>query len=417
MANYFDNTSAAASSHAYARSDVERQTSVAARNSSKRRVAFLGAGYIADRHAKALASIAGIELVAVCDRVSTRAESFAAKFHVRGVYGSLEAMLAAEQLDAVHVLLPPDLHFEAAETILNAGVNAFIEKPMCLNPEDAATLTRLADERRLKIGVGHNFLFSECYERLRDDLRQGILGSIDQLTISWHRELPQVTSGPFDLWMLREPGNVMFEVGPHCVAQMLDLVGVPETMEAVAGNPVDLPSGQKFYRRWHVNASKGSTAIELRFSFVPGFGEYTIQARGSLASAAVDFDRDLYSLCRHRPLDEDFDRYAMVAEGSRNARKQARRTLRNYVASKLHLRSNGTPYGTSIAAILRAFYATVEGEVADDRIAGHRGAEVIRICKEVGRLAAPPIGCVRKERRELFDARRSTRAGRIPRGF
>ena len=199
------------------------------RNGSKRRVALLGAGYIADWHAKALASIGDIELVAVCDRMISRAESFAKKFDVPGVYGSLEAMLAAERLDSVHVLLPPDLHFQAAETILAAGVSAFIEKPMCLSPEHAARLTRLAAESGLRIGVGHNFLFSECYERLRSDLRKGILGSIDHLTITWHRELPQVTSGPFDLWMLREPGNVMLEIGPHCVAQMLDLVGVPET--------------------------------------------------------------------------------------------------------------------------------------------------------------------------------------------
>jgi nucleoside-diphosphate-sugar epimerase/predicted dehydrogenase len=400
MDNYFDNTRATGSSYAPARRTVGSVTDSGTRNGSKRRVALLGAGYIADWHAKALASIADIELVAVCDRMISRAESFAKKFSVPGVYGSLEAMLAAERLDAVHVLLPPDLHFHAAETILSAGVDAFVEKPMCLNPEDAATLSRLAEERSRRIGVGHNFLFSECYERLRSDLGKGILGSLDHLTITWHRELPQVMSGPFDLWMLREPANVMLEVGPHCVAQMLDLIGFPETMEAQAGNPVDLPSGQRFYRRWHVSASKGHAAIELRFSFVPGFSEYTIQARGSLASATVDFDRDTYTLRRHRPLDEDFDRYAMVADGARSARRQARRTLQNYLLSKLHLRANGTPYGASIAGALRAFYAR-PGEASDDRIAGPRGAEVIRICKEIGRLAVPPSDPVTVQSPEL----------------
>ncbi len=386
MDNYFDNIRATGSSYAPARETVGNLPDSRPRSARKRRVAFLGAGYISDWHAKALASIRDVELVAVCDRMISRAESFAEKFDVSAVYGSLEAMLASERLDAVHVLLPPDLHFQAAETILAAGVSAFIEKPMCLNPEDAVALTRLAADRGLRIGVGHNFLFSECYERLRSDLAKGILGSLDHLTITWHRELPQVTSGPFDLWMLREPANVMLEIGSHCVAQMLDLVGVPEGVEARAGNPVDLPSGQKFYRRWQVSASKGRAAIDLRFSFVPGFSEYTIHARGSLASATVDFDRDTYTLRRHRPLDEDFDRYAIVADGARSARAQARRTLRNYLLSKLHLRANGTPYGASIAAALRAFYATPNG-VSDERIAGQRGAEVIRICREIGRLA------------------------------
>ena len=402
MDNYFDNIRATGSSYAPARRSIDSVADSGTRNGSKRRVALLGAGYIADWHAKALASIGDIELVAVCDRMISRAESFAKKFDVPGVYGSLEAMLAAERLDSVHVLLPPDLHFQAAETILAAGVSAFIEKPMCLNPEHAARLTRLAAESGLRIGVGHNFLFSECYERLRSDLRKGILGSIDHLTITWHRELPQVTSGPFDLWMLREPGNVMLEIGPHCVAQMLDLAGVPERMAAQASNPVDLLSGQKFYRRWHVSASKGRAAIELRFSFVPGFSEYTIQARGSLASANVDFDRDIYTLRRHRPLDEDFDRYAMVADGARSARAQARRTLRNYLLSKLHLRSNGTPYGASIARGVRAFYAAAGG-ATDERIGAQRGSEVIRICKEIARLAVPPASHATVQRPELSE--------------
>ena len=392
MDSYFDNIHVTGPSYSPAHSAIdERLVSSPAHGNSRWRVALLGAGYIADWHARAIASIRGVELVAVCDQVLSRAEALAKKFNVPRVYGSLEPMLAAKQVDSVHVLLPPDFHFQAAHKILTAGVSTFVEKPMCLSSEDCETLTRLAEERGLRMGVGHNFLFSECYEQLRKDLRDGILGTIDHLTVTWHRELPQVTSGPFDIWMLREPRNVMLEVGAHCVAQMLDLAGVPDRIEAQASNPVDLPSGQKFYRRWHVNALKGSTAIELRFSFVPGFGEFTIQARGSLASATVDFERDTYTLRRHRPLGEDFDRYTMVADGAKSARKQARRTLRNYVLSKLNLRSNGTPYGASIASTLSAFYATHD-ETTDERIDGRRGAEVIRICDEIGRLAAPPAG-------------------------
>ena len=131
-----------------------------------------------------------------------------------------------------------------------------LSKNRCASaPRTACLLTRLAEERWvLELGVGHNFLFSECYERLRNDLHNGILGTIDHIAVTWHRELPQLTSGPFDIWMLREPANVMLEIGSHGVAQMLDLPGLPEAVDARASNPVDLPSGQKFYRRWQVNA-------------------------------------------------------------------------------------------------------------------------------------------------------------------
>ena len=403
MDSYFEDVVATGSSSAQRQRTIDLTAKVSARRNSKWRVALLGTGYIAEWHAKAVASIRDIELVAVCDKVHWRAAAFARKFDVPRVYSTLETMLAAEQLDSVHVLLPPDLHFQAAKAILAAGVNAFIEKPMCLRAQECEVLTRLADEGKLKVGVGHNFLFSECYRQLRRDLRDGTLGLIDHLSITWHRELPQATSGPFDTWMLREPGNVVFEVGSHCVAQMLDLSGFPETIETQASNPIDLPSGQKFYRRWHVSAFNGRTAVELRFSFVPGFGEYTIQARGSLASATVDFDRDTYTLRRHRPLSEDFDRYAMVLSGARSARRQAERTLRNYMLSKLHHRSSGTPYGASIAGALNAFYTTPGGAL-DERIGGQRGAEVIRICEEIGRNAVTAAGRLMKPPPEKSEA-------------
>ena len=55
-----------------------------------------------------------VELVAVCDQALGRAQALAGKFGIPHAYGSLEAMLGAEKLDAAHILLPPDLHFAAA---------------------------------------------------------------------------------------------------------------------------------------------------------------------------------------------------------------------------------------------------------------------------------------------------------------
>ena len=196
--------------------------------SANKRVALLGAGYIADWHAKTLQSVEGVEVVAVCDSYQAKAEALARKFGVPAVYGSLEAMLAAENLDAVHVLTPPDRHFHSARIVLEADVNVFLEKPMCDRVEDCDALVQLAQQRGLRIGVGHNFLFSEVYEQLRSDVRSGVLGSLDDITITWHRGLPQAVHGPFDTWMLRDPRNILIEVGSHSVAHMLDLIGEPE---------------------------------------------------------------------------------------------------------------------------------------------------------------------------------------------
>jgi predicted dehydrogenase/nucleoside-diphosphate-sugar epimerase len=357
-----------------------------------RRVALLGAGYIADWHAQCLRTVPGVELVAVCDLALGKAQALAAKFGIPQVYGSLAELLAAEhtdkvKLDAVHLLTPPDRHFEAARRVLEAGVDVFLEKPMCDQPADGDELVRIAAAHSRRLGVGHNFLFSPIYEQLRQDLRSGLLGAIDNLVITWHRPLPQAQFGPFDTWMLRDPRNILIEIGSHSVAALLDLIGQPELLAVHPSNPIHLPTGRTFYRRWRANASHGNAAVELRFSFVPGFSEFTIHARGSLAAATVDFERNTYTLQHHRPSDPDFDAYAMVGSQAKALKLQARRTLANYILSKLKLRNRGNPYGESIARAMDAFYAP---DSLDERLSGARAANVIRICQQMGVRANLP---------------------------
>jgi predicted dehydrogenase/nucleoside-diphosphate-sugar epimerase len=358
------------------------------RRNATRRVGLLGTGYIAEWHAKAISTTPGIDLVAVCDLAATRARAFAEKFGAPRVYSALEAMLVEEDLDAVHVLIPPDLHFDAARTTLTAGVDVLLEKPMCSSVEDCETLMRLADQLGRRIAVSHNFLFCDAYQRLRKDLKDGLLGKIDYLRINWQRELSQVTHGPYDIWMLRDPSNITLETGPHLASQILDLVGWPDDLHVEASNPIDLPNGRKFFRRWQISGCNRGAAIELGFSFVRGFPEYTIHARGSLGSATVDFDRDTYTLMRQHPLSEDFNRYSIVVSQARSLKIQARKTLLNYLLAKIHLRSAvGGPYGESIANAIRAFYSP---HPLPQGISAKAGAEVIRLCDEIGRAAHLP---------------------------
>jgi predicted dehydrogenase/nucleoside-diphosphate-sugar epimerase len=353
-----------------------------------RRVALLGAGYIADWHAQALKSVAGVELVAVCDPYVAKAEALARKFAVPNVYASLDQMLAAETLDAVHVLTPPDRHFEPSRTALQSGVSVFLEKPMCVRGDDCDALVDLAAQRGLRVGVGHNFLFNESYERLRSDVKSGVLGFIDDVSITWHRPMPAAIHGPFDAWMLRDPRNILLEVGPHSVAHMLDLIGQPDELEVRVSNPVQLPTGVPFYRRWQVNGLKGRTAVELRFSFVPGFSEYTIHVRGSLGAATADLERQTYTLDQPHASDHDFETHRILTNRALALKKQARHTLMTYLKSKLKLGRRGNPYGASIARAMDAFYAPA----LDPRVDGTFAARVIHVCEKLGKSAElPPI--------------------------
>ena len=234
-------------------------------------------------------------------------------------------MLAGPRLDAIHVLLPPDAHAVTAAEIVEAGVHVLIEKPMVTRSEDADPLIERARAAGALIGVGHNFLFAPPYQRLRADLRAGRLGRPREITITWNKPLPQIRSGPFDTWMLRDPGHIMLEIGPHSAAHLLDLVGPVGPISVRASDAVDLSGGGRFYRRWRVEAVDGPSVATLNFSMAAGFSEHTIHVRGTLAAATVDFERDTYVLHRHTPRTTDFDRYAMTTDEAGAMRRQGAR--------------------------------------------------------------------------------------------
>lgn len=350
---------------------------------ARHRIGLLGAGFVAQWHARALRSVPGSTLVAVCDIDESRAASLAAAFGGAHVFTSLDDMLGTTTLDAVHVLTPPHCHASTARRILDAGLSVLIEKPMCLTGDDCRGLLEHASRRQLVLGVGHNFLFSPAYEHLRNIVTSGSLGTIDHVTITWNKELTPVRTGPYSSWMFRKPENIVFEIGSHSVAHMLDLVGQPDRMELKALDPVTLPDGQRFYRKWRGFGERGRTTIDLVFAFVPAYPEHTISVRGTLGLAAVDFECNTYMIRRHAQATHDLERYEAVTGYARSLRSQARRNMLEYAITKVGLSNHGNPFGASIARCVQSFYAQVAGGPVDPRNRAVLGAAVIEQCERL----------------------------------
>ena len=110
--------------------------------------------------------------------------------------------------------------------------------------------------------------------------------------------------------------------------------------------------------------------------------------RGSLASATADFEFSTYTLDQHRPSDPDFETHGIVVARANSLKQQARRTLWTYIKSKAKLTRRGSPYGTSIARAMDAFYSSAS---LDERISGRLGAQVIQVCKALGQLVNLPV--------------------------
>jgi nucleoside-diphosphate-sugar epimerase/predicted dehydrogenase len=351
----------------------------------KLKVGLLGAGFIVDSHAKALKVLSNIEISAVCDRAIERAQDTAKTYNIPHVFADLSEMLKLK-LDVIHVLLPPDLHIDITRQILEAGTNVFLEKPMGLDSVACQSLVDLAKQKNLKLGVNHNFLFLPAYEKLRQEAKDGTLGNLDKITINWLYALGLIQFGPFNNWMLREPQNLWFELGPHLTAFMMDLVGPLDEIYTHVSRPIDLPGGSRVYRHWHVHGNKGEASIDLNMSVTPGYTDRSIVVRGHAATAKCDFDRNIYF--RDEPSGHGmlFDSYKTNLAVANQVRKNSFNNLINSVRNTLKKSPEANPFGISIARSIKVFYDTIHTQL-DPRLDGQFGVDVIKACEKITQQA------------------------------
>ncbi len=116
------------------------------------RCAVIGVGYLGKFHAQKYAALPDCELVAVVDSNPDNAKAIAEQNHTRGLT-DYRGLLG--QVDAVSIVTPTTLHFEVARDFLNAGAHVLVEKPITVTVEQADELIRIADEKSLRLMVGH----------------------------------------------------------------------------------------------------------------------------------------------------------------------------------------------------------------------------------------------------------------------
>ena len=94
------------------------------------RVAIVGCGSIAHRHAEAYAETGRTELVGLVDVVADHADGYASRYGSQ-TYPDVAALMREARPDLVSVATPPGAHAEVAAEVLRAGSSVLIEKPPC----------------------------------------------------------------------------------------------------------------------------------------------------------------------------------------------------------------------------------------------------------------------------------------------
>jgi predicted dehydrogenase len=138
-------------------------------------------------------------------------------------FASLEELLGARP-DAIHVLLPPDLHAKLAIACLEGGAHAFVEKPLCISETECRELAAVVEKTGRSIAVNHNVTFEPPYLRLLEAVRQRKLGAIRHVAVFWSVPFGENAYGS-PLYKKVGVGAAILETAPHPLSLIARLVG------------------------------------------------------------------------------------------------------------------------------------------------------------------------------------------------
>ena len=217
------------------------------------RVALVGCGQIADAHLQELRRIPHASVVSVCDVHMDLARQAATRFGVGMAFDNVARMLMTARPDVVHITTPPHTHLALALQCLSAGSHVYVEKPFTVDAAEAEAVIAAADNRKLRVCLGHDQLFDPAWQECRRRAAAGELGEIVHVESMQGYDL----EGPFGRllrddsthWVHCLPGGLFQNVMSHAVARILDLM------------PGSFP---EVYARWFINHADARFPTELR---------------------------------------------------------------------------------------------------------------------------------------------------------
>ncbi|MEJ2360376.1 MAG: Gfo/Idh/MocA family oxidoreductase [Gammaproteobacteria bacterium] len=181
------------------------------------RTAVIGVGYLGKFHAQKYTQLANSRLVAVCDNNAQTATDIANELGTRAV---TEFAAIRDEIDAVSIVVPTQMHHAMARECLAAGKHVLLEKPMTTTVAEARELVQLAHDNQCVLQIGHLERFNPAVLALDNVMHEPMF-------IESHRVAPFNPRGA-DV-------NVILDLMIHDIDIILDMVKSPVTNISAKG--------------------------------------------------------------------------------------------------------------------------------------------------------------------------------------
>lgn len=198
---------------------------------AKVRIGIVGCGKIADcNHIPGYLGSKQAKIVAVCDIVPEKMEAAITKHNLGDVarYNSFDDMLKANDIDAISICTPNDLHYPMTIAALKKGWHVLSDKPMAFNTELCTKMIETAEKAGKILQINHSWHYNSIGYKFRDLVAHGKIGELMTATcISCSTKPPHIAWSPGADWFVQaaHEGSLIQDIGVHLAELMQWLSG------------------------------------------------------------------------------------------------------------------------------------------------------------------------------------------------
>ena len=172
-----------------------------------------------------------LDLIGVASRDPARADAYAREWDIPRAYGSYEALIEDQEIEAVYISLPNNLHCEWATKAVDGGKHVLCEKPLTRRVADAEALFEAAERNHRFVSEGFMFRHHPQTKRFAELVAEGAIGELRLVRSTFSYSLYDQTN-----IRLRTDveGGALMDVGCYCVSGSRLIAGEPDSVAARA---------------------------------------------------------------------------------------------------------------------------------------------------------------------------------------
>ena len=193
---------------------------------------IVGAGLIADFHARAIADIPNAKLVACCNNVSDRAKKLAKKYSCES-FESYEDMFKKSNMDIATIATPSGLHMEPAIAAAQLGKHVICEKPLDITLDRIDAMIGAHKKAGTVLGGVFQNRFTKAQTVLREAINDGRFGTVTYagVYVPWWRSDEYYKDSWHGTWEL-DGGGALMNQSIHMVDMLCDLMPAVASVQA-----------------------------------------------------------------------------------------------------------------------------------------------------------------------------------------